>query len=149
MGEVIAFEIAKQLHAKSQEVAVLALFDTFPPNYRAQQSALRKFFSLPTHLRLIYLAHKLGYRKRQLARDISNYFLPKALKEVRKACEQASKHYVPTPYSGRIILFRAFDRFLGNSDDELLGWDQFALEGIEIHRVTGHHLNIPIRAANY
>jgi amino acid adenylation domain-containing protein len=42
-GGLIAFEMAQQLHAQGQQVAVLALFDTYAPGFRDQSSQAGSF----------------------------------------------------------------------------------------------------------
>jgi thioesterase domain-containing protein len=45
--------------------------------------------------------------------------------------------YVPRPYRGSMVLFRADDLY----DDPYLGWDGLADQGIEVHEIAGDHLN--------
>ncbi|HLX07814.1 MAG TPA: hypothetical protein VKY89_08110, partial [Thermoanaerobaculia bacterium] len=57
----------------------------------------------------------------------------------------AAHRYRPSPYAGRLTLFRARDRadlpaeVLG---DPTLGWGILAAGGVEIHEVPGNHFNL-------
>ena len=46
------------------------------------------------------------------------------------------------PYQGKITLFRALEEAPGYYTDTYLGWDAIAKQGVEVHRVPGHHLSI-------
>ncbi|MEM7593187.1 MAG: amino acid adenylation domain-containing protein, partial [Cyanobacteria bacterium P01_A01_bin.83] len=55
-----------------------------------------------------------------LVNDIDQ--LPEALQKVQQANIIANRNYIPSVYSGRVILFRASDRPPGFYDDPQLGW---------------------------
>lgn len=57
-GGAVAFEMAQQLRAQGQEVGLVALFDTFPTNYKPNSSLIIKFLLLPTRLKCFYLLRK-------------------------------------------------------------------------------------------
>jgi aspartate racemase len=141
-GGAVAFEMAQQLHAQGQEVGLVALFDTFPTNYKPNSSLIIKFLLLPIRLKYFYLFRKMKNARRNLRRRISKAFLPRELKNVRKACREAAKSYVPTVYPGRVVLFRASDKSFKTFDDLLIGWNQWVLGGLETHEVAGDHLSI-------
>jgi thioesterase domain-containing protein len=134
--------MARQLHAQGQEIGLVALFDTFPTNYRAKTSVVTKFLLLPSRLKLFYLLRKAKNLRRNLSRRISKMCLPPALKEVRLACREAARHYEAKTYEGRVVLFRASDKSLKNFDDLLVGWNELALGGLEVQEVVGDHLSI-------
>ena len=50
----------------------------------------------------------------------------------------ALRRYVPKPYGGRGILFRAKDELVRYPDPNL-GWDQVVMGGIEVREVSGDH----------
>lgn len=58
--------------------------------------------------------------------------------------DQAAKNYVPRPYPGKVILFRAMDRdqFKPEDSDSQFGWGELAAGGLEVHHVPGNHLGI-------
>ena len=141
-GGAVAFEMARQLHAQGQEVGLVALFDTFPTNYKPNVSLIVKFLFLPSRLKRFYLLRKVKNLRRNLGRRISNLFLPRAQRNVRTACLEAAKHYAVKVYPGRVVLFRAKDKSLKTFNDLLLGWNEWALGGLEIHEVAGDHISI-------
>src|SRR5260370_41391269 len=102
--------MARQLRAQNQEVPLVALFDTFPTNYKPSASLIIKFLLLPTRLKFFYLFRKAKNLRRNMGRRISTIFLPRVVKNVRKANREAAKHYVAKPYDGRVVLFRASDK---------------------------------------
>lgn len=55
---------------------------------------------------------------------------------------QALKEYVPQIYPGRVTLFRASKRSLGDKTDRDLGWGKLAAGGVEIHEIPGYHGSI-------
>jgi thioesterase domain-containing protein len=134
--------MARQLHAQGQEVGLVALFDTWTTNYRPRVSRATKFLSLPTRLKSLFLMRKAKNELTILRRKTSLLFLPRALKNVRKACGKAANRYVPTTYAGRLVLFRARDQILVLSDDPFLGWDNLTLGGIEVREIIGDHVSI-------
>jgi thioesterase domain-containing protein len=52
------------------------------------------------------------------------------------------RSYVPKPYPGRLVLFRAEGRSAEYGDDLTLGWNDIAREGVVVHQVPGAHLTI-------
>jgi len=141
-GGAVAFEMARQLRAQNQEVALVALFDTFPTNYKPSTSLIIKFLTLPMRLKFFYLLRKAKNLRRNTERKISNIRLPRALKEVRKANREAARRYVAKPYDGHVVLFRASDKSLSTFDDLVVGWDELARGVLDTYEVTGDHLSI-------
>ena len=68
--------------------------------------------------------------------------LPEELQQIQQANVKATQTYVPSVYSGRVILFRASDRPPGLYDDPKLGWGDLAVEGMEIYEIPGNHTSI-------
>jgi aspartate racemase len=141
-GGAIAFEMATQLVEQGEEVAVLALIDTYPPNYQATGSILLKFLGSTPREQLLYIQRKLKYWKDKVVEFVSAQFLPARLKRVRKACAEARRNYAPRKYPGSVLLFRAKERPLGTAHDLYLGWDRLAGGGIEVREIPGDHLSI-------
>lgn len=162
-GGIVAFEMAHQLAAQGQKVALLGMLDTLAPIVSAQK--------LPTHKRLFaywnrllelqpaivcakirrhwveqslkYAAFEALYRwfYRMLDRPF-----PDALQDVIYIQEnqKATSHYMPQPYSGRITLFKARDQEVSVAvvSDPRLGWRELSTQELEIHEVPGDHLGI-------
>lgn len=141
-GGVVAFEMARQLHAQHQQVGLVALFDAWPTNYKPKVPRRTKFLLLPTHMKVLHLFRKVRNQLIVLKRKTSLMFLPGALKKVRKACSKAATQYVPASYGGRVVLFRAVEQALNRSDDPFLGWDNLTLAGVEVREIVGDHVSM-------
>jgi aspartate racemase len=152
MGGKVAYEMAQQLHAQGQKVAMLALFDTLAPQWlkplpiHARVSRhLANLLRLEPQEKLNYLHKKLNrrfYSDNQLPSPIAH-----AISPLQEAHEQADKDYVPQVYPGRAILFRASEQFAGEWSewceiDPELGWGKLVAGGLEIHEVPGNHMNM-------
>lgn len=168
-GGLLAFEMARQLHAMGQRVALLALFDTWGPGYpqrliAKKRGATRDFLWLlerlqmyasdlhliPRRERIPYLFEKVRHARakvgrwvpqqlRRLRRTVEHRLLPKRIKAVEQAGHQAKRFYVPGVYAGKAILFRASKQEHGIRFDESNGLAGMAAGGLEIHVVEGHH----------
>jgi amino acid adenylation domain-containing protein len=156
LGGVVAYEMAQQLRANGEEVALLALIDSFVPGktqYLRTRSQLAEY--LDRHLgetlmrqgfaRLKYLARwtlnggvllsrALGWRdKSSLAR---------ATLRVAKVHTRAVFSYQPKPYPGKITQFMCSDGAYRSYEDRRLAWSELGSGGFEIHIVPGDHLTM-------
>ena len=68
-------------------------------------------------------------------------FMKDALNNVINASMNAAATYVPQPYAGDVLLFKASDRIVEPYREEALGWGPFAAH-IEIVEVEGDHQSI-------
>jgi thioesterase domain-containing protein len=68
--------------------------------------------------------------------------LPKALQDVYMINRQALQEYVPQPYPGRLVLFRALVRSIAADPDPQMGWGKLAQGGLEIQDVPGDHVSL-------
>jgi uncharacterized protein YbdZ (MbtH family) len=59
--------------------------------------------------------------------------------QVFQANRRAMLNYVPRPYVGRTVLFKAGERSTEISQDPTLGWGEMITSGVEIHVVPGNH----------
>ncbi len=167
-GGTIAFEIACQLEAAGEEVALLALLDTFPAGYfkllpgnsslgqrlarRAKkwQSHLTNLRGLNAADKVQYLATKLRYApakaKHKIYRRAYKIYqkigrpLPTVLKNIEEINFTAVKDYKPQIYSGDVTLLLASD--LTADYDSKDGWRELVRGNIETHEIPGNHLNI-------
>src|SRR5476649_1331543 len=55
---------------------------------------------------------------------------------------RASRSYVPRPYSGKLVLFRATDQAFFSENSPDLGWKPFAAGDFEIYDAAGDHRGI-------
>lgn len=157
-GGIVAFEMAQQLTAQNQEVALVALFDTFcihrgrSRGHPFSAKELVRFFKgVPSVLLKIWQTlgeQRWAYFLLQAAlvtairRRIEDMRLPRTLKEVRRVSRQAAEDYTPQIYPGRIVLFRSHDKTLTLFRDRHAGWRAYAGRGLEIHEIGGNHDSI-------
>jgi aspartate racemase len=159
--------MACQLKAVGEEVALLALLDTYPAGYfkllpqgtgfrgriRRQAERVRAHLTNLSEIRLadklVYVATKLKYapakmkhkvyrRAYKIYRSIGRP-LPPVLKNIEELNFMAVREYLPETYSGRATLFSATD--LTASFDVEDGWRRLVSE-LEVHSIPGNHLDM-------
>jgi len=160
IGGLVAFEIAQQLVAQGQQVALLALLDTYAPNAVQQLSGRErisahwnKFLQLgPTYI-LEKIIKRLNDKLNHSLKTICCKFylsigqpLPNNLQDFtfQQENHEAASNYVPQAYPGRVTLFQAMDEIVGVGyyRDPLLGWEELAVGGLEIQEVPSTHLGM-------
>jgi thioesterase domain-containing protein/acyl carrier protein len=159
MGGVVAFEMAQQLHAQGQRVALLALLDgriptadeTFPEEDYEAVLLVERYFGisfgpmeslaqLPKDEQLAFMleqAKSAGLVPVELDVAEARRFV-----ELLKSDLRATQHYALHPYPGRVTLFKASEELAGASPDPTLGWSEWANAGVEVHLVPGNHANL-------
>lgn len=158
-GGIVAFEMAQQLHAQGQKVALLALLDAYidessqpiPFNvhhhrsYLSQLGPLEKLnYILPrikgkilnTIKSRIYLITYKLYRNngRPLPQVSPNNPLVK-----ESFFNKAVSQYVRQVYPGRVSLFRPDKGIVTWHHDPTFGWGKLAAGGVESHDIPGWH----------
>jgi thioesterase domain-containing protein/acyl carrier protein len=159
-GGTIAFEMAQQLHAQEQQVALLTMIDTpglgqmpipfsddaeiiaylleIGANVSVSLEALRK---LKPDEQLRYCLEEQKKLDKQTLPDLNiadvRHFL-----HIFKVNVQAMREYQPQIYQGRILFFRAKERDRFNAQRPELAWIDLAAEGIEIYVVPGNHITM-------
>jgi thioesterase domain-containing protein/acyl carrier protein len=166
-GGWVAFEIARQLHAQGQEIALLAVLDTPASGYHKPTSFsddgkpstlldstlfhLRKLLRLNIQDQLAYLQERLVWHlmagKLSIFYRIYLHYLRRSPQDLRLldialANNQAAKSYVPQVYPGRLTLLRASQKAVGAEDDPQMGWGKLTAGGMEIHEIPGSHTQI-------
>ncbi len=167
-GGTIAFEMACRLAAEGEEVALLALLDTYPAGYfkllpgsmswrhrvnrygRKLQSHAANLRQLNGPEKIAYVFRKLKYApaktKHKLYRRAYKIYrrygrpLPPALKNIEEINFAAVKDYEPRTYFGNVTLFLAGD--LTADYDLHDGWRELVRGDIETHEIPGNHINI-------
>src|ERR1700682_3055095 len=159
MGGVVAFEMAQQLHAQHQRVALLALLDgriptpdeTFPQEDSEAISLVERYFGisfgpmdslaeLPKDEQLASIleqAKSAGLVPAELEVSQARRFVQHVRSDLR-----ATQNYGLRLYPGRISFFKASETLLGTSLDPTLGWSEWAGGGVEVHVVPGNHANL-------
>ncbi len=158
-GGIVAFEMAQQLTAQGQEVALLALFDTILsdaykplPSYKRACYHLRQVYQKgPAHI-LIQLKERTRSLKSKLMRIYSKFYLERGEEvlhtleyhAMREVNEEAERSYRPQVYPSKVILFRAANPVDAQTSCVAPdgGWGKLAAGGVQIYEVPGDHLGI-------
>jgi thioesterase domain-containing protein len=169
LGGMIAYEMACRLRADGDEVAMLALLDSYPVGYerlaangsktKTRMARFAKRFGahltnirgLAGREKLLYIFDKSKYGpvrvKSQLWRAIYRAYqnagvnLPRTLQNVEQFNWLAARKYRPRPFDGRVTLFWA-SKDLRAKFDLVEGWQMLARGGVDIHEISGTHLDM-------
>jgi acyl-CoA synthetase (AMP-forming)/AMP-acid ligase II/thioesterase domain-containing protein/NAD(P)-dependent dehydrogenase (short-subunit alcohol dehydrogenase family)/acyl carrier protein len=144
-GALLAYEMAQQLHAKSESVALLALLD---PTATTTLD-LGVFNSLGAKIRyFLKLYHRMSlWEKVKFPFRFINYFFrhkvvaSQRLEHTIERLRILHEGYTLRPYPGRADLFLATDsrhEFDGDADSRLI-LGRLAQGGAEIHWIEGNH----------
>jgi amino acid adenylation domain-containing protein len=171
-GGLIAFEMAQQLRKQGQEVALLVLFDPPKPGTEkftvsttsshstsaVKLTAIPSFLSrhwaqlrhLKPHEKFIYVLERIeGCMKWAEIKTRPGicrlylrigYRLPPHVRQfyALEVSRQIVREYRPQPYPGHLVLFKTANWL----PDRQAAWERLAAEGIEIHEISGEHLEI-------
>jgi amino acid adenylation domain-containing protein len=153
-GGVVAFEMARQLRAAGQEVAILALLDSRVES--AKQSTIEASKERVTRtiaFNLRYAFHiglltfiRQKFRNLRMRANIRFWTIKNSLGvkpsarslDVEEAFLLALRNYVPQSYDGDANLFRAKDELCSYSDPTL-GWGGLVKGRLEILEISGDH----------
>ena len=161
LGGLVAFEMAQQLCHQGEEIALLALLDSYPPCVTSQEpeddaallvgllgeeldlvGLLREGLDLLEQLRqfeldeqLIYMVEK-AKQKNLVPEDFdlaqAHHFL-----KIYKLNAQAAQNYKPQYYPGSIVLYKSSE-----TDADLEStWNEI-VEHTEIYVVPGNHISM-------
>lgn len=160
VGGVVAFEMAHQLVAAGEEIALLAMFDSWPPS--VHRAALipqyappfltvpvalgkgicrlpRALLRMPRRAWFSHLRGRLESAKEIVGRrniyeaDTAGLYTDL----VSRSNYWAMFKYFPKPYAGEIVFFVATERRLSSSYAEPAAlWRKFAQNGCRVHRVN-------------
>jgi amino acid adenylation domain-containing protein len=165
MGGVVAFEMARQLHARGEHVALVALLDsrspvTFDKTAALDEDTLLWMFAYDlAGLSGVELFEDEGPLEGEsfderleclLRRAVRAGATPagvetKRLRQLFRVFEanlRAMLNYVPREYPGRVTLFRASEQGVDAPEDSLSGWGAPAAAGIELRIVPGNHYSM-------
>ncbi|HYR10185.1 MAG TPA: amino acid adenylation domain-containing protein [Longimicrobium sp.] len=148
-GGFVALEMAQQLVAAGESVALLGILDT---SLHAQSSAadwaeVILKFARPGCPVTVQELRAAGGVEAQVAYAVEHGVFPPgvtyptALRYLRAGTRHsdAKQRYVVKPYPGQITLFRALEGHVVGDEDPTLGWAAVAEGGLEIHDVPGNH----------
>jgi amino acid adenylation domain-containing protein len=158
-GGKVAFEMARQLKAAGERVALLAVIDSYAPGYPKLRSwydrkIKQRFFYHWYNLRGTSAKEKLHYllRKGQILKSRLETFgnrmasrvystmgisLPPRLEPFRQR-KRARSTYGRQTYSGRIIVFSPVEGPAWVDHQPDMGWEGLADEGLEIHELGSY-----------
>lgn len=168
-GGMIAYEIAQQLHKSGEKVAFLGILDTYA--YSAKNSRINAlvldddiellarlyikedpYAELPNDLiktlkelkpqqQLTYIVQQakiLG----KLPGDISDKQAERWVRAFKNDCMLVKK-YKPTPYLGKITVFRPVEALIMEKEKSNdLGWGCLTKQPLEIYETPGNHFNM-------
>lgn len=170
-GGLIAFEMAQQLVTLGEAVGLLAMFDTYAPNPASsefpREDAEDDWQNFQARISLhwdniverkgaarwryvkqkaIIAAERAGERGSRIlqGRALSVDAVEDAHLKVQRLHAEARRRYKPEIYPGRLIIFRADHQPHGGRNDPVLGWQNLARDGIEIHTILGYHYTIMV-----
>ncbi|MBD2440161.1 non-ribosomal peptide synthetase [Nostoc sp. FACHB-110] len=153
-GGLVAFEIAQQLTAQGQEVALLAFLDMydfladvstqlltdvelfmsfFGGHLQVSPEFLAQFNQEEQLLYLIAEAKKLKF----MPPDFNLAQLHRLLK-VGKCHDVAATNYVPQHYKGKITMLQALEGVTANINNPTQGWEKLAY-AVDLRWVPGDH----------
>jgi amino acid adenylation domain-containing protein len=141
-GGLVAYEMAQQLNARGEQVALLALFDSYPGKEETRAEQIKNMMSLPLKERIGFMVKKGSFVLMTLRKRIELQFLARPLRNVRQACSKAAGQYEVQPYGGRVTLFRVREKSAGSLNDPYAIWWQMAAEGVELREISGDHLSL-------
>lgn len=169
LGGILSFEMARQLRQQDEQVALVALIDSYAPiaeiDYRVAESS-------DAHLLLKYMREVGGELGQELSASFENlqqipeddqlaFILEQAhaqrvlppfisLAEVRRLLRvfrsnrKAVEVYLPQSYAGAVELFRAVDEVNEFSDEPTLNWNRYVTK-VDVHQIPGNHYSMLTR----
>jgi acyl transferase domain-containing protein/thioesterase domain-containing protein/acyl carrier protein len=160
-GGVVAFEMAQQLHAIGQKVALLALIDAAGPGYMPiefeddvdilayllmvgdndSSVSAEKIRHLNSDERIKYfLAHGKTANKLLPGQKLEEFH---DFMRMFESNLQALRDYrVKQTYPGKIVFFRATEREEFNHPNPERGWFDLAKGGVKVYEVPGNHITM-------
>jgi thioesterase domain-containing protein len=155
-GGALAYEIAQQLRADGQEIALLALIDAWAPGLPRLAGWMPKPLYRIVHRLRVLAFHgenliRLGMRERvayaaSKARRAGRALGAKASAVLRRSAagvspqlvfREAAAAYTPEPYGGSLVVLRAAAMPLGSRAPRDLGWGGL-VEQVEVETIPGY-----------
>ena len=160
-GGAIAFEMAQQLHRAGEEVAFVGLIDSpnpaRPPVRMSLSERTKRRLEIASHLspldQLRYFAGRASgkvsanlqkWRGQRMLANLEHQNVTSVPEDARllnviTVHDQVVSAYRPTPFAGRLTLFRAKDLDDGYAYKQDLGWTEFAKEGLQLIEIASEH----------
>jgi amino acid adenylation domain-containing protein len=134
-GGVVAFEMAQQLAAARQPVALLALLDTYPPQAGTARIWIEELNAIRRRKLKLRHLQELAYFS---VLHLLNLDGLRRMRTVGEAHRWAHWSYRPRPYAHPIAFFVAKVSAERAGADNL-GWIRWANDNVRIHRLPGNH----------
>ncbi len=171
-GGVVAFEMARQLRAQAERVALVGVFEGYAPVRPSAREALwqpralvnfmrnlpywlrdymqlgREQFLARVHTKMRGAARAVARRPNRPHEVQLTDFLPDVSRiplqhqELMQLHLRAMRRYRPDPYEGRVVLFRVRAMPLLGAADPKMGWGKLARGGVVVKMIAGGHNNI-------
>ena len=156
-GGLLAFEIAQQLQAQGERIALLAILDRNSPNIkkirpslaRSIQIHIANLWNLDSRERVKYIQDRIDYRFNNVG---YREFLLRSLEGIAPPTPEllalidtnfrADKQYIGKPYTGDLTLFRCQQQTLNYAMSADLAWGELVTGELEVYKVGGSHYDI-------
>ncbi len=159
-GGTMVLEMAHQLRAAGEQVALIGMIDSKTRDYQESAEAVRSVQDRINHRlnrfrgntgeldwgqRLRYVQEKVSTRAIRyacmLAVRLKLTQVPSFMRSAWDINLVAYKNYKLQPFDGRLVLFRASHQDQPDAPHDL-GWSSIFLKGVEIHDLPGDHERI-------
>jgi thioesterase domain-containing protein len=121
-----------------EEVPLVVLIDSYAPaaiiSKKSQEYWFKKLSSVYTRLKKHPTRHKPAF----LLNELKKVFVY----SYKKLLFNKEEEYVPTPYPGKVVLFKSSDPGPVFTEDSQMGWSNFLTGEKEIITIEGDHVDI-------
>ena len=152
VNAVLAYEVARQLCAKGEEIGLLALLDGHNQAYYknpltdGRYSGRIKYhvsnlLQLGTRQKGEYVADRMDEARRKIERMVWQLTSDRrdgSIRNTDNLVHPAFHRYDPEPYPGRMLLLQSSDWPQGPYFDFRLGWEHL-VQNLEFHWIPGDH----------
>jgi len=146
-GGIVVHEMAHQLMASGERVALLALADaTFPTPLPTMRSRLHTLFSRNGPAAVARKAREFVDRRRKTSRDTAAPALPASITDTSEPAdlEEAllrERRWQAKPIDAPVVLFRTRES-IETTGSPFLGWEKTGVDGWVVYDVPGSHLTM-------
>lgn len=145
-GAHIAYEMARRLEKKGEQVALLGILDTW-----VLENTYNKFLYVEYYLKRVRsffrtgLSNPLRFLSRSATESGSNGSPRTGPERAAKRRKNPMSAYFPGPgfvpktYDGPVTVFRVRAQPLNRIRDPKLGWGKLTTAGVDVHIVPGNH----------
>ena len=164
-GGIVAYEMARQLALAGEFIAMVAILDTVNREHYRQQSLASRMRMRATRImdltgrysrklrakrfdRVVVDASQaigrrlkpVGWRLARTVFKLADRPMPEGLQDNLALFADLADRYKPGPYNGRVLIVYAEERGLEYRANATLGWEDVALDGVEVRYVPGNHM---------